>query len=124
MMFTSLTQSVTPKAAKAAADAVEQFRANGGGSNRTNWARTEAILASVLVVVATGTPVDISSSVVATGSSSAYHLAHRVLSTDLLRPYWGSVQVLALKNAVWNGSEVTGESSTTRGETVLICPAA
>ena len=123
-MFTTFTQQVSPKSAKFAAEAVEKFRTNGGGSNSTNWARLEALLAAVVQVCSNGVPVEITASVEASGSASAYHVAHRALSAELLRPYWGEVQIVALRNVVRNGDEITGESSTTRGNTVLICKAA
>jgi len=122
-MFTTHTQPVSAAAAKAAENMIKEYRANGGGSNRTNWERTRVILSAILTVLKNGIPVEVSESVEATGSASAYHIAHRVLSTDLMRPYWESVQVVALKNAVRNGDEITGQSDTQRGRTVLICKA-
>lgn len=121
-MFTTLTQPVSPTHASAAARKVDEFRTSGGGSNRTNWERLTGLLAAAMQVVKTGVPVDVTVLFPVTGNASAYHLAHRCLSSEMLREYWASLQIVTLKGATWNGNEVTGESSTTRGTVVLLCP--
>lgn len=115
----------TPVAAKATADArkaVKAYRDAGNGSNRTDWPRLERLLAAVLQVIATGTPVDVTDLFPVTGTASAYHLAHRSLKPTLFAAYWPQVQVVGLRGATWEGRTVTGTSDTTRGTTVLICP--
>lgn len=119
-MFSITTRSVRATDAKAAATAVTAYRAEGGGSNRTNWPRLERLLAAVFTVITTGTAVDISD--LFPMGDKVYHLAHRALSADLIRPYWPQVQVVALKGAEWKGSVVTGESDTAKGRTVVLCP--
>lgn len=120
-LFATLITTVRTTDAKRAAAIVAEARKSGAGSNKTNWARTERLLAAVLTVIATGTPVDITEALGEAGAKP-YHTAHRALSGAPLRPYWHKVQVVALRNAEFAGREVTGETDTVRGRTVLLTP--
>ena len=59
-----VTLTLTTPAARVATagtKAIAEFRANGGGSNRSQWARMEAVLIACMTVVATGTGVELPS---------------------------------------------------------------
>jgi hypothetical protein len=102
---------------------VDEYRTNGGGSNRSDWGRTIAMLAAVLdVAYGRGVPVELTDRFASYGASSPYHLAHRVLSGNLFAEHWDRVQVVALRNVTRNGSEMTGETDTVRGTVLLLCP--
>lgn len=119
--FTATTVATTGANLKTATAMVAEYRENGGGSNRTDWVRLPLLTAAVLTVVSTGKPVDITDLFAGKGEK-LYHLAHRAIGMTLLRPYWGQVQVVALKGATYTGKVVTGETDTARGTTVLLCP--
>jgi len=105
---------------------INEARANGLLSNRSNPFRMAGILASVLTVMATGRGVEVSNlfmfdekgNPVPFGKTSAYNLVHRPLSASQIRPHWENVQVVALmrstitekSGAKW--TTVTGESNT------------
>lgn len=97
--------------AKRAGQMVAQYRANGGGSNRTNWERLTVILTAVLIVVETGAEVEVTDAIT-DGTSPVYHQIHRILGTDLIRPYWHKVTVTTVKE---NGdTTTTGKAGTVR----------
>jgi hypothetical protein len=114
--FNTHTVKVSQAVARRANAIIDNARAQGAGSNRTDWARTLTLLAACEQVIAFGVPV-----VVSVGTP-AYHITHRALNTGILRPYWSKVQVVALRDVKWEGSVVSGETDTVRGTTVLICP--
>lgn len=113
--FSTLTKAPTAAHARAAVDAIDTYRAEGGGSNRTDWPRMTALLAAAIAVCATGIPVELT-------QFDGYHVAHRALKPAPFAPYWAKVQVVALRNVTREGATITGESDTVRGTTVLLCP--
>lgn len=118
-----MSQSVTLSVAKATAGdqatarrAIAIYRADGLGSNRTNWAQVTAVLASVLAVVRSGKAVEVTdlyAGQVGT-KSPAYNLAHRQLSAGAIRPMWNNVQVVSLIDCKdGKAGTVTGTPNTT-----------
>lgn len=124
-IFTTLTKpGASVAAGKAARDAVTAYRDAGNGSNRTEWERMTLLLAAVIdVAYGAGVPIDVSALFPADGSSG-YHKAHRALKPAIFAEHWHRVQVVALRNAKWEGRTVSGETDTVRGTTILICPVA
>lgn len=114
-IVTWLLAKITPADVKSAASIVNEYRANGGGSNRTNWTQVQGILSAVITVIRTGRAVEITGFYMdQIGTKSpAYNLAHRQLSAGVIRPYWHRVQVVALVDATVKGSEVSGVPNTT-----------
>lgn len=101
--------------ATTASRAIAIYRADGQGSNRTNWEQVTNVLACVLAVVRTGLAVEITdlyAHQVGT-KSPAYNLAHRQLSQGAIRPMWENVQVVALQNVTNGKGSVTGTPNTT-----------
>lgn len=98
-----------------ASRAVEDGLSNRLLSNRTNPARYKRMLAAVMTVMETRKSVEITDLEWGDGKSPAYNLAHRMLSTALMRPYFGKVQVIALdmNGLQMTGNVVSGHSNTT-----------
>ena len=117
-----VTLTLTTPAARVATagtKAIAEFRNSGGGSNRSQWARMEAVLIACMTVVATGKAVEITDDFffakgeeVADGTSPWYNTVHRVLSTEIVRPYWENVKPYALVNVREANGQVTGTSRT------------
>lgn len=102
--------------AKATAEAmVAEYKANGLGSNRTNWSRLAEITARLAVVNGTGKAVEVTDLFTDTEAKApAYNIAHRALSAGLVRPTWHTVRVIALAECkAGKGNTVTGISNTT-----------
>lgn len=117
-----MSQSVTLAVVKATAPdtaqasrTVDQYRANGGGSNRTNWTQVTAVLCAVLCAIRTGKAVEVTDLYQSAigGKSPAYNMAHRQLSAGVIRPLWHKVQVVALTGATGGKGTVTGTPNTT-----------
>jgi hypothetical protein len=91
------------------------YRADGQGSNRTNWEQVTSVLACVLAVVRTGLSVEITALYAgqAGTKSPAYNLAHRQLSQGAIRPMWENVQIVALQNVTNGKGTVTGTPNST-----------
>ena len=121
-MLTIQTRKVTAQVTKQATALVATYRENGLGSNRTNWARTIALLGAVTTAIATGDAVEVTEFFPENGSGKQYHLAHRALSSGVVRPNWAEVTVVVLRNAETNGKTVTGETTTTGKGRVFIAP--
>ena len=106
---------------KQAVALVAQYRANNGGSNRTNWMMVTDMLTCVLACIRTGKAIEITDLYtgnwlpqVSSGKSPAYNLAHRQLSAGVIRPLWHRVQVVALVRCQSDGKgTVTGTPSST-----------
>lgn len=102
---------------------VDQYRADGGGSNRTDWQRLALIAGAVATVLATGKSVEVTDyfpdtyklagGVSKPVTSPAYNVAHRPLSVGAVRPDWHKVQVHSLVDVTVKGSTHTGTSNTT-----------
>jgi hypothetical protein len=122
-MLTVQTRKTDATSVKQASALLATYRESGQGSNRTNWKRTATLLAAVLTVIAEGDAVEITGLFPATGAGKQYHIAHRALSSGMLRPNWGDVTVVVLKNAVTKGKMVTGETTTTGSGRVFIVQA-
>jgi len=112
----------TPAQIKAGQATVAQAKANCELSNRTDTVRLAGILASVMAVLATGKSVEITDLFPAydpkTGkpnTAPAYHLAHRSLSSSLVRPDWHKVAIVPIVTATAKATKatITGETSTT-----------
>lgn len=106
---------------------VSEYREANGGSNRANWERIISVLASVLHVVRTGMPVDVTDIYAdSVGKAPAYNVLHRQLSAGVIRPLWQSVQAVALINVTYKGKTVVGTPSSTarfdQGAKLFICP--
>lgn len=128
MQITLIASEASASVAAEAKDIVRTAREAGLGSNRSNWSRIEAVLAACLSVIATGEACEVTHAFVS-GNCPAYNMAHRVLSTELIRPYWNNVQVFALADAQFvalgeDTFQVTGTSNTTRksGVSLFIGP--
>lgn len=121
---TFTTAKVSPSDAQQAQKLVTEYRDNGNGSNRANWARVTALLAVVLTVIRTGKSVDVSDLFPVDGSDKVYHTAHRALSHGAIRPYWHNVAVVGMRNVTATRTEITGETTTTRATHVVIAPVA
>ena len=67
-----------------------------------------------------GDAVEITEVFPATGAGNHYHIAHRALSSGAIRPYWGKVTIVVIKNAETKGKKVTGETTTTGSGKVFI----
>lgn len=108
--------TVSPADSKQATALVAKYRADGGGSNRTNWSQVTAVLSAVLACVRTGKAVELTAFYTdqAGGKSPAYNLAHRQLSAGVIRPMWHRVQVVALVGCQADGKgAVSGTPNTT-----------
>jgi hypothetical protein len=117
----SLTlRNASPQDAKQATAIVAKYRESGNGSNRANWERVTLLLSAVLTVLRTGDSVEVSSLFPAGGSDKVYHTAHRALSHGAIRPYWGNVVVIGMRNTTRNGKTVTGETTTQYASEVFI----
>lgn len=106
---------------------VSEYRETNGGSNRANWDRIISVLASVLSVIRTGKPVDVTNIYAdSVGKAPAYNVLHRQLSAGVIRPYWQSVQAVALIDVTYKGKTVVGKPSSTalfeQGTKLFICP--
>ena len=121
--LTLTLRSASPQDAKQATAIVAQYREAGNGSNRANWERVTALLASVLTVIRTGEAVDVSEMFPTGASGKPYHTAHRALSHGAIRPYWHGVVVVGMRNVTTEKRTVTGETTTTNTERVFIAPA-
>ena len=123
MTTTTVTVAkVRPADTKQATELVAKAKANGELSNRANLARMAGVLAGVLTVISTGKAVEITDLFPATDpttgkaqGSPAYHLAHRSLSADLIRPNWHKVTVVPMlaDTVTTDKATITGETSTT-----------
>ena len=110
------TRKVTATVTKQATALVATYRESGAGSNRANWKRTIALLGAVLTAINPendGFAVDITGLFPVDGAGKQYHVAHRALSSGMVRPYWKEVTVVVLKDATVAKGKVTGESTTT-----------
>lgn len=112
-VLTLHTRKVTATVTKQATALVATYRASGAGSNRANWARTIALLGAVLTAIKSGDAVDVTDIFPIDGAGKQYHVAHRALSSGMVRPYWEQVTVVVLKDATVAKGKVTGESTTT-----------
>ena len=122
-MLTVQTRKADAISAKQASALLATYRESGQGSNRTNWDRTAILLGAVLTVIAKGDAVEITELFPATGAGKQYHIAHRALSSGAIRPYWGQVTIVVIKNAETKGKKVTGETTTTGSGKVFIVQA-
>jgi hypothetical protein len=111
--LTLSTRKVTAQVTKQATALVATYRESGAGSNRTNWVRTIALLGAVLTAIKSGDAVDVTDIFPADGAGKQYHVAHRALSSGMVRPYWEQVTVVVLKDATVTKGSVSGESTTT-----------
>ena len=106
---------VSPKHQTEAARIVEDAVATRKLSNRTNPGRYKNMLAAVMTSAETRKSVDITDLDWGEGKSPAYNLAHRTLSSLLMRPYFDRVTIVALEKSGLRreGSVVMGTSNTT-----------
>lgn len=114
--FTAVLARVTAGDQATASRAIAIYRADGQGSNRTNWTQVTAVLACVLAVVRSGKAVEITdlyAGQIGT-KSPAYNLAHRQLSAGAIRPMWENVQVVCMIDCKdGKAGTVTGTPTTT-----------
>ena len=117
LITTKPSASVAARARKTVAAYREAFRAakrKGGG--KTDWDRTEAIVAACITVMETGKSVEVTEEFMKSprwGLGPAYHLAHRALDTELMAQYWPYVKPVAIVNSKDEGKgKVTGTSHT------------
>ena len=123
MTTTTVTVAkVSPALAKQAGEIVAKAKADGLLSNRANLSRMAGVLAGVLTVTKTGQAVEITDLFPATDPTTgkaqtapAYHLAHRALSADLVRPNWHKVRIVPMitDTVTIAKTTITGETSTT-----------
>lgn len=115
MSTITLTLTTVTKADQAKADqAVDQYRTNGGGSNRTNWSRLALVAGAIATVLRTGKAVEVTGLFTDTEAKApAYNIAHRALSAGAVRPDWHRVRVVALADCQTAKGSVTGVSNTT-----------
>ena len=111
---------VSPADAKRATKLVATYRETCG-SNRGNWGRV-ALLIGYALTVLRGRSVEVTEAFPITGSK-LYHTAHRSFSSGAVRPYWSRVYVIGLRNCSQVGNVITGETTTTNAERVVIVPA-
>ena len=117
-----VVQKVKPQNALSASRLVTEYRENGLGSNRANWARMTALLAAVETAIETNSAVDITELFPADASGKQYHTAHRALSAGIIRPLWHKVSIVVLSDAKVRGHIATGESTTTGNGKVFVIP--
>jgi hypothetical protein len=122
-VLTLSTRKVTAKVTKQATALVATYRESGLGSNRANWARTIALLGAVITAIESGDAVDVTDLFPASGAGKQYHVCHRALSSGMVRPSWGQVTVVVLKDATVTKGKVTGESTTTGKGLVFVVKA-
>lgn len=116
MSTITLTLSPVGKADQHKAhQAVDQYRADGNGSNRTNWSRLALVAGAIATVVRTGKAVEVTELFAdqIDAKAPAYNIAHRALSAGLVRPDWHAVRVVALADCQTGKGTVTGVSNTT-----------
>jgi len=106
---------VLPSVRSEALHIVSKAQADRVISNRSNVSRYTEMLAAVLSVLQTGRSIEITDLKWDGSKAPAYNLAHRMLSAQLIRPYFDRVQVVALstKTIVQNGSSIEGTTNTT-----------
>lgn len=118
---------VIPSVRSEALHIVSKAQAERVISNRSNVSRYTEMLAAVLSVLKGGKAVEISNLEWEGSKAPAYNLAHRMLSAQLIRPYFHQVQVVALdkKTIVQLGETIKGTTNTTApvGDVRLfVCP--
>jgi hypothetical protein len=126
MSTTTLTVTkVTQAQAKSGQATVAKAKADGELSNRTNTARMAGIVSAVLAIIATGKAVEITDLFPAvdpiTGkpnTAPAYHLAHRALSANLVRPNWHKVIVVPIVTSTAKVAKPTKASTSVTAFTI------
>lgn len=118
---------VLPSVRSEALHIVTKAQAERVISNRSNVSRYVEMMAAVLSVVSSGKAIEITELKWDGSKAPAYNLAHRMLSAQLIRPYFHQVQVVALdnKSIVQLGDTIKGTTNTTApvGEVRLfVCP--
>ena len=124
MSTITLTVAKVPaNLAKQGKSQIDQYRNDGGGSNRTDWERLALIAGAIATVLATGKSVEVTDyfpdtyklagGVTKPITSPGYNVAHRPLSAGAIRPEWHNVQVHSLVEVTVKGSTHTGTSNTT-----------
>lgn len=118
---------VLPSVRSEALHIVTKAQADRVISNRSNVSRYTEMMAAVLSVVNSGKAIEITDLKWDGSKAPAYNLAHRMLSAQLIRPYFHQVQVVALdnKSIIENGDTIKGTTNTTApvGEVRLfVCP--
>lgn len=115
MQRTLLLGQVVPSVRNEALHIVSKAQADRVISNRSNVSRYTEMLAAVLSVLQSGKAVEITDLKWDGSKAPAYNLAHRMLSAQLIRPYFHRVQVVALhrKSIVEQGDTIKGITNTT-----------
>lgn len=115
MQRTLLLGQVVPSVRNEALHIVSKAQADRVISNRSNVSRYTEMLAAVLSVLQSGKAVEITDLKWDGSKAPAYNLAHRMLSAQLIRPYFRQVQVVALdkKSIVQLGDTIKGTTNTT-----------